>query len=68
MAEPRRAERLLRSLALVDLTVLYLAVADMVAKPTGADSGALSVGGAILAVAVLAATALAAIARHPEAA
>jgi hypothetical protein len=60
------AARLLRSLALVDLTVLYLAVADMVAKPTGADSGALSVGGAILAFAVLAATALATIGRHPE--
>jgi hypothetical protein len=60
------AARLLRSLALVDLTVLYLAVADMVAKPTGADSGALSVGGAILAAAVLAATALATIARRPE--
>ena len=62
------AVRLLRSLALIDLTVLYLAVADMVAKPTGADSGALSVGGAILAVAVLAATALATIGRHPKAA
>ena len=60
------AARLLRSLALVDLTVLYLTVADMVAKPTGADSGALSVGGAILAVAVLAATVLATIGRHPE--
>jgi hypothetical protein len=60
------AARPLRSLALVDLTVLYLTVADMVAKPTGADSGALSVGGAILAVAVLAAIALATIGRHPE--
>src|SRR5262249_23312640 len=62
------AARLLRSLALVDLTVLYLTVADMVAKPTGADSGALSVGGAILAVTVLAATALATIGRHSQAA
>src|SRR5262249_36545137 len=59
--------RLFRSLALVDLTVLYLTVADMVAKPTGDDSGALSVGGAILAVTVLAAAALAMIGRHPEA-
>jgi hypothetical protein len=48
--------------------VLYLTVADMVAKPTGADSGALSAGGAVLAVAVLAATAVATIGRHPEAA
>jgi hypothetical protein len=61
------ATRLLRSLALVDLTVLYLTVDDMVAKPTGADSGALSAGGAVLAVAVLAATALATIGRHPPA-
>ena len=37
-------------------------------SPPGADSGALSVGGAVLAVAVLAATALATIGRHPEAA
>jgi hypothetical protein len=63
-----RAARLLRSLAIVDLTVLYLAVADMVARPTGADSGALSVGGAVLIVAVLAASALATIGRHAEAA
>jgi hypothetical protein len=48
--------------------VLYLTVADMVAKPTGADSGALAVGGGILAVAVLAATALATTGRHPQAA
>jgi hypothetical protein len=60
------AARLLRSLALVDLTVLYLTVADMVAKPTGADSRALSVGGAILAVAALAAVTLAMSGRHPE--
>ena len=51
---PLRAARLLRSLALVELTVLYLTVADMVVKPTGADTGTLSVGGAILGVAVVA--------------
>lgn len=50
---PLRAARLLRSLALVELTVLYVAVADMVAKPTGSDTGTLSVGGAILGVAVV---------------
>ena len=46
---PLRAARLMRSLGLVELTVLYLTVADMVAKPAGADTGTLSVGGAILA-------------------
>ena len=56
---PIRAARMLRSLALVELTILYLTVADMVAKPSGADSGTLSVGGAILALVVLAALATA---------
>ena len=56
---PLRAARLMRSLGLVELTVLYLTVADMVAKPAGADTGTLSVGGAILAAAVLVASAAA---------
>ena len=54
---PLRAARLLRSLSLVELTVLYLTVADMVAKPTGADTGTLAVGGAVLGVAVVVALA-----------
>jgi cyanate permease len=51
------AGRLLRALPLVELTVLYLAVADMVAKPTGSDTGSLAAGGAVLGLAVTAALA-----------
>ncbi|MDX6441782.1 MAG: hypothetical protein QOE43_1511, partial [Gaiellaceae bacterium] len=51
--DPRRGGRLLGSIARVDLAVLYLTVADMVAKPTGADTWTLVVGGAILALAAL---------------
>lgn len=61
-----RAARVLRSLALVELTVFYLTVADMVAKPTGSHTTALSVGGSVLALSVLAATALATLGRPPE--
>jgi hypothetical protein len=43
-------DRKLAALARVELAVLYLAVADMVAKPTGDDVAALAVGGAILAL------------------
>jgi hypothetical protein len=45
-----RIGRLLGGLALFELTVLYLAVADMVAKPAGGDTVTLIVGGAILAL------------------
>jgi len=55
--DPLRAARLLGLLARVELAVLYLAVADMLAKPTGGDTGTLAGGGAILGVAALAATA-----------
>jgi uncharacterized membrane protein len=51
--DPRRGGRLLGSIARVDLAVLFLTVADMVAKPTGADTWTLVVGGAILALAAL---------------
>jgi uncharacterized membrane protein len=54
--EPLRAARLLGLLARVELAVLYLAVADMLSKPTGADTGTLAGGGAILGLATLAAT------------
>jgi hypothetical protein len=47
-------DRKLAALARVELAVLYLAVADMVAKPTGADVTALAVGGALLALVTLA--------------
>jgi hypothetical protein len=50
-ADPRRTGRLLGLLPRLELTVLYLAVADMLAKPSGADTGPLAAGGAILAVA-----------------
>jgi hypothetical protein len=43
---------LLGGLARVELTVLYLTVADMIAKPEGADVGTLAAGGAILALVV----------------
>jgi uncharacterized membrane protein len=52
-AEAERAGRLLGLLGRVELAVLYLAVADMVAKPSGSDTTALVAGGAILALAVL---------------
>jgi hypothetical protein len=55
--DPIRAARVLRSLAMVELTMLYLTVGDMVAKPSGADTGTLATGGAILALAVTAALA-----------
>jgi hypothetical protein len=55
---PDRFARLTLALALVELTVLFLAVWDMVAKPTSSDTAALATGGAILAVAVLASIAV----------
>jgi small-conductance mechanosensitive channel len=51
---PERVARLTLALALAELTVLFLAVADMVAKPTTSDTTALVTGGAILGAAVLA--------------
>jgi hypothetical protein len=51
--DPRRGGRLLALLARVELTVLFLAVADMVAKPTADDTWTLVGGGAILALVVL---------------
>lgn len=50
---PPDRDRKLRALAALDLTVLFLAVADMVAKPTGDDVVALAVGGAILGLVAL---------------
>jgi hypothetical protein len=55
---PDRFARLTLALALVELTVLFLAVADMVAKPTSSDTVALATGSAILASAVLASIAV----------
>jgi hypothetical protein len=53
--DPRRGGRLLGLIGRVELTVLYLTVADMVAKPASADTWTLVVGGAILALVALAA-------------
>ena len=50
--DPVHAGRLLGRLALVELTVLYLAVADMVSKPSGGDTGTLIGGGLVLALAI----------------
>jgi hypothetical protein len=55
---PDRFARLTLALALVELTVLFLAVADMVAKPTSSNTAALATGSAILAFAVLASIAV----------
>jgi hypothetical protein len=51
--DPRRGGRLLSLLARVELAVLFLAVADMVSKPSSADTWTLVGGGAILALVVL---------------
>ncbi len=48
-----RAGRRLALLPRLELTGLYLAVADMVAKPSGADVGTLAVGGAIFGAVAL---------------
>jgi hypothetical protein len=53
-----RFARLTFALALVELTVLFLAVADMVAKPTSSNTATLVIGGAILAFAVFASIAV----------
>jgi uncharacterized membrane protein len=50
--EQQRLGRLLGVISGLELTVLYLAVADMVAKPTGDDTGTLIVGAAVLACAL----------------
>jgi hypothetical protein len=39
----------------VQVTILFLVVADMVLKPTGDDTGVLIIGGAIVAIAMIAA-------------
>jgi hypothetical protein len=53
--DPLRMARIVLALALAELTVLYLAVADMVVKPSSSDTDTLAAGGGILAAAVVAA-------------
>lgn len=50
-----RLSRYLLALALAELAVLYVAVADMVFKPSGIGAGSVRYGGGILAVGLVAA-------------
>jgi hypothetical protein len=54
-----RLSQYLLALALAELTVLYLAVADMVVKPSGSDTSVVRYGGGVLALGLLAAAAIA---------
>jgi hypothetical protein len=56
---PARFARLTVALALAELTVLYLAVAAMVAKPSSGETGTIAVGGGIAIAALLASIAIA---------
>jgi uncharacterized membrane protein len=56
---PARLPQYLLALALAELTVLYLAVADMVAKPNGIGTSSVRYGGLVLALGLLAAAAIA---------
>ena len=58
-SNPLRVANMLFGLAIAELTVLYLAVADMVVKPNGDDTTALATGGVILTLGLLAGVALA---------
>ena len=63
---PVRLPQYLVALALAELTVLYLAVADMVAKPSGFDTSAVRYGGLVLALGLLGAAAIAVRARRTD--
>jgi hypothetical protein len=52
MSEAQGAERLLLGVPSLELAVLYLAVADMVLKPTSGDGWWLAGGAAVLALVV----------------
>jgi hypothetical protein len=65
VALPRLPHYLL-ALAVAELTVLYLAVADMVAKPSGIGAGSVRYGGLVLVLGLLAAAALAFRARRTD--
>ena len=54
-----RLAQYLLAVALAELTVLYLAVADMVAKPSGIGAGAVRYGAVLVALGFLAAVAIA---------
>jgi hypothetical protein len=57
--EAARLSQYLQSLALAELTVLYLAVVDMVFKPSGFGASVVRYGGVVLAIGLLAAAAIA---------
>jgi hypothetical protein len=54
-----RLPQYLQALAVAELTVLYLAVADMVVKPTGIGTSTVRYGAAVLVLGLLAAAAIA---------
>lgn len=62
--EAARLSRYLAALAVAELTVLYVAVADMVAKPTDAGSSAVRDGAVVIALGLVAALAIAVRARR----
>src|SRR5262249_28675931 len=57
--DPARLAQYLLALAFAELTALYLAVADMVIKPSGTGTSAFRYGSAVLALGLLAAAATA---------
>ena len=57
--DPARLAQYLLAVALAESTVLYLAVADMVVKPSGIDASAVRDGGWVLVLGLLAAAATA---------
>jgi hypothetical protein len=61
-----RLAQYLLALALAELTALYLAVADMVTKPSGIGASAVRNGGVVLALGLLAAAAIAYRARNRD--
>jgi hypothetical protein len=61
-----RLSHYLLALALAELTVLYVAVADMVVKPSGGDANVVRYGLAVLALGFLAAVAVAHRARRMD--
>src|SRR5206468_4446849 len=63
---PARLPQYLLALALAELTVLYLAVADMVAKPSRIGTSSVRYGGLVLVLGLLAAAAIAVRARKTD--
>jgi uncharacterized protein YbjT (DUF2867 family) len=59
MVHPARLSLYLLALSLAELTVLYLAVADMVVKPSGSGTSVVRYGGVVLALGLLAAAVVA---------